>query len=76
MLALTAPAAVIVWFVFHNVYVDLSRAANAVGYVDPMTQMGVTLGYFAMIGGSLILGLIALWSAVQIVRLIFTARKV
>ena len=75
MLGFTAPAALIVWFVFHNVYEDLSRTAHAVGYVDPMTQTGVTLGYFAMVGGSLILGLIALWSAIQIVRLLLTERK-
>lgn len=75
MLAFTAPAAVLVWFVFHNVYVDLSRTETAIGYVDPMTQTGITLGYYAMIGGSLILGLIALWSAIHIARFYVRPRK-
>ena len=57
MLALTAPGAAIVWFVFH-------------GYVDPMTQMGITLGYWVMIGGTVILAGTAGWSAIQLVRLL------
>ena len=75
MLAFTAPGALIVWFVFHVVYLDLSRSEKAIGYVDPMTQTGVTLGYFAMVGGSLVLGIIALWSAIQILRYYLRPRK-
>ena len=75
MLAVTATGAVFVWYVFHDVYMDLSRSTNAVGYVDPMTQMGITLGYFTMIGGSAILGIIALWSGIQIVRFYWRASK-
>ena len=63
------------WYIFHNVYTDLSRTETAIGYVDPMTQMGITLGYFTMIGGSAILGIIALWSAIQIVRCYWRASK-
>lgn len=75
MLAVTATSALFVWYIFHNVYTDLSRTETAIGYVDPMTQMGITLGYFTMIGGSAILGIIALWSAIQIVRCYWRASK-
>jgi hypothetical protein len=75
MLAVTATGALFVWYIFHNVYTDLSRSENAIGYVDPMTQTGITLGYFTMIGGSAILGIIALWSAIQIVRFYLRAPK-
>lgn len=75
MLAFTAPAAVLVWFVFRGVYLDLSRSEKAVGYVDPMTQTVVLLGYFAMIGGTVVLGCIAAYSAIQTLRLLFTRRN-
>lgn len=61
--ALTGPSAVIVWFIFHTVYANLSDSERAVGYVDPMTQTGIFLGYVAMIGGTLVLGAVALWNA-------------
>lgn len=75
MLAVTATGAAFVWYVFHNVYTDLTRSSNAIGYVDPMTQMGITLGYCTMIGGSSVLGIIALWSAIQIVRFYWRAPR-
>jgi hypothetical protein len=75
MLALTAPGAAIVWFVFHGVYESLSISEKAIGYVDPMTQMGITLGYWAMIGGTLILAGIAGWSAIQLVRLLIAPHR-
>ncbi|HEY2474258.1 MAG TPA: hypothetical protein VGI19_05595 [Candidatus Cybelea sp.] len=62
--ALTAPSAAIVWFVFHTVYEDLSASVKAIGYVDPLTQMGIFLGYVAMIGGTIVLAAIAAWSLV------------
>ena len=61
--ALTAPAAAVVWFVFHGVYANLSASEKAVGYVDPLTQTGIFLGYVTMIGGTLALGAIAAWNA-------------
>jgi hypothetical protein len=70
MLALSAPGAAIVWFVFHGVYETLSISEKAIGYVDPMTQMGITLGYFVMIGGTVILAAVAAWSAIQVLRLL------
>ncbi len=75
MLVLSAPAAAIVWFVFHGVYENLSITEKAVGYVDPVTQMGITLGYFVMIGGTVILAAIAAWSAIQLLRLLIVPRR-
>jgi hypothetical protein len=75
MVALSAPAAAIVWFVFHGVYESLSISEKAVGYVDPMTQMGITLGYFVMIGGTVVLGAIAGWSAIRLLILLIASRR-
>jgi hypothetical protein len=75
MLVLSAPAAAIVWFVFHGVYENLSITEKAIGYVDPVTQMGITLGYFVMIGGTVILAAIAAWSAIQLLRLLIAPRR-
>lgn len=65
----TAPGAVIVWFVFHAVYVSLTASVKAVGYVDSLTQTGITFGYVVMIGGTILLAAVALWSLVAYVRL-------
>jgi len=65
---LSAPSAAIVWFVFHAVYVNLNASEKAVGYVDPVTQTGIDLGYVVMIGGTLVLLAIAVWSAVAYLR--------
>ena len=67
--ALSAPAAAIVWYVFHGVYENLSQTEKAAGYVDPLTQTGIYLGYCAMVGGTLILASIAAWSTLQWLRL-------
>jgi hypothetical protein len=66
---LTAPGAAIVWYVFHGLYENLSATEKAVGYVDSLTQMGIDLGYAVMVGGTLVLAGIALWSAVAYLRL-------
>lgn len=70
IIAFAAPGAAIVWFVFHTVYGNLTASEHVVGYVDPLTQMGIFLGYCAMIGGTLLFGGIAAWSALQYVRLL------
>lgn len=75
ILVLSAPAAAIVWFVFHGVYENLTISEKAVGYVDPMTQMLITLGYCAMVGGTVALASIAAWSAFQLVRLLLARRR-
>jgi hypothetical protein len=66
---LAAPSAVAVWLVFHGVFTNLTQTEEAMGYVDPLTQMGVYLGYAAMFGGSLVFGGIAAWAGVQALRL-------
>jgi hypothetical protein len=71
---LSAPAAAIVWFVFRGVDQDLTRAVRAVGYVDSMTQMGIALGYVAMVGGTLIFASIAAWSLFAYLRLLLRDR--
>lgn len=62
---LASPAAVVTWLVFHGVFVSLSQTETAMGYVDPLTQMGIDLGYIAMVGGTLIFAAIAAWAAVR-----------
>jgi hypothetical protein len=62
-----APSAVIVWLVFHGVFVNLTLTEAAMGGVDPSTQMGIYLGYVAMVGGTLIFAGIAAWAGVRAV---------
>jgi len=66
----TAPGAVIVWFVFHGVYESLTVSERAVGYVDSLTQAGIDLGYFVMVGGTLTLAVIAAWAFYRYIRLV------
>jgi len=75
MLGITAPGAALIWTIFHIAYIDLSRSSKAVGYIDPMTQVGITLGYWCMLGGTMVLGAIAIWSLLQVVRLMVKGRK-
>ena len=72
---MAAPASVATWLVFHGVFVNLSRSVKAMGYVDPVTQMGIDLGYVAMIAGTAIFGAIALWAAVHALRLRFSGKQ-
>lgn len=70
IVALAAPGALIVWWVFHGVYVNLSESVRAVGYVDPMTQAGMYFGYLVMVAGTLFLAALAAWSAIACIRLL------
>jgi hypothetical protein len=65
-----APGAVICWFVFHAVYADLTVSAAAVGYVDALTQAGITFGYVVMIGGTIALAAVAVWALYRYIRVI------
>ena len=67
---ISAAGAAILWYIFHGVYESLSASEKAVGYVDGMTQAGIDFGYAVMIGGTLILAAIALWSAFAYLRLL------
>lgn len=72
--AFSASGAALVWYVFHAVYENLSASEKAVGYVDSFTQMGINLGYVVMVGGTLLLAGIALWSVLAYLRLILRGR--
>ena len=73
--ALTAPGAAVVWFVFHAVYFNLSESVRVVGYVDPMTQTGIDLGYIVMVGGTFLLAVLAAWSGFKLVALLLQRRR-
>jgi len=74
IVALAAPGAAIVWWIFHGVYEDLTISAKAVGYVDSMTQAGIDFGYLVMIGGTVLLAAVALRSAFVCVVLLLKRR--
>jgi hypothetical protein len=74
IVAIAAPAAAIVWWIFHGVYENLTISAKAVGYVDSMTQAGIDFGYLVMIGGTIVLAFIALRSAFVCVMLLLRRR--
>ncbi len=61
---IAAPSAAIVWYVFHLVYQNLTATVKAIGYVDSTTQVGIGLGYVAMVGGTLVLAGLAAWSGI------------
>jgi hypothetical protein len=65
-----APSAALCWVVFHAVYENLTIAVKAVGYVDSTTQIGIALGYVAMVGGTVLLAVIALWALIAYVRIL------
>ncbi len=73
--AIAAPGAILVWYVFHGVYVSLTESVRAVGYVDASTQTGIDLGYVVMVGGTLALALLALRSGFRIVTLLLRQRR-
>ena len=63
--AVAAPTSIVTWLIFHAVYVNLSLSEAAMGYVDPLTKMGIALGYLAMVGGTLVFAAIALWAGIK-----------
>jgi hypothetical protein len=73
--ALTAPSAVVVWSIFRGVFTTLTRTEAAMGYVDPLTQMGIYLGYVAMFGGTLVFAGIAAWAAVRAAAIWLNRRR-
>ena len=66
-----AVGAIIVWSIFRSVYQNLSISEKAVGYVDPATQGGIYFGYAVMLGGAFALAVVAVWSAIAYLRLIW-----
>ncbi len=75
IVAVAAPAAAIVWWIFHGVYENLTISAKAVGYVDSMTQAGIDFGYLVMIVGTLSLAIVAVRSAFICLRLLLRRRR-
>lgn len=75
IVALAAPGAAVVWWIFHGVYENLTISAKAVGYVDSMTQAGIDFGYLVMIAGTVALAAIALRSAFICVVLLLRRRS-
>lgn len=74
IVALAAPGAAVVWWIFHGVYENLTISAKAVGYVDSTTQAGIDFGYLVMIAGTVLLAAIALRSAFVCVVLLLRRR--
>jgi len=68
IVAWTAPAAVVVFLIFHGVYTNISETAKAVGQIDSATTMGLAMGWIAMVGGTGVLGVIALVAAIRALR--------
>ncbi len=75
IVAVAAPGAAVVWWVFHSVYENLTISAKAVGYVDSMTQAGIDFGYLVMILGTLLLAIVAVRSAFICLRLLLRRRR-
>lgn len=75
IVAVAAPGAAIVWWIFHGVYENLTISAKAVGYVDSMTQAGIDFGYLVMIVGTLSLAIVAVRSAFICLRLLLRHRR-
>ncbi len=75
IVAVAAPSAAIVWWIFHGVYENLTISAKAVGYVDSMTQAGIDFGYLVMIVGTLSLAIVAVRSAFICLRLLLRRRR-
>lgn len=65
----SAPAAIVIWLIFHAVYVDLAQSEAAIGYVDSTTRIGIAMGYAAMVGGTAVFGGIAVWAGIALIRL-------
>jgi len=50
-----------------QVHSELTTVEQAQGYVDPVLQVGILLGFIVMLGGAGTLAL-AVWSAIRLVR--------
>jgi hypothetical protein len=68
VLLLSASGTVLVAFAYLRVHADLMAVEQAQGYVDPVLQDGIYLGFFVMllIGG--LLAALAVWSGVKLLR--------
>lgn len=68
VLLLSASGAVLVAYVYLRVHADLMAVEQAQGYVDPLLQDGVFLGFIVMVLMGGLLAALAVWSAVKLLR--------
>lgn len=68
ILLLSASGAVLVWYAYSLAHSEIVTVEQAQGYVDPMLQVGITLGFIVML--ILVAGLVvaSIWSAIRLVR--------
>jgi hypothetical protein len=59
---------VLVAFGYTRAHAEIVTVEQAQGYVDPLLQTGITLGFFVMLAIVAILTAIAAWSAVRMIR--------
>jgi hypothetical protein len=67
VLVLSAVAAVLVGMGFAHVHAEITTVEQAQGYVDPVLQTGVLLGFLVMGGCAVALAVAAVWAAVKLV---------
>ena len=66
--AWTAPAAVVIFLIFHAVYTNITETAQAVGQIDSSTTIGLAMGWVAMVGGTGVFAVIAIVAAIRALR--------
>jgi hypothetical protein len=66
--AWTAPAAVVIYLIFHAVYTNIFETAKAVGQIDSSTTIGLSMGWVAMVGGTGVLAVIAIVAGIRALR--------
>jgi hypothetical protein len=64
----TAPAAIVIFLIFHAVYTNISETAAAVGQIDAATTTGLAMGWVAMVGGTGVFGVIAIVAGIRAIR--------
>jgi hypothetical protein len=66
--AWTAPAAIVIFLIFHAVYTNIVETAHAVGQIDSATMTGLAMGWVAMVGGTGAFAVIALVAGIRALR--------
>jgi hypothetical protein len=66
--AWTAPAAVVIYLIFHAVYTNIFETAKAVGQIDASTTTGLAMGWVVMVGGTGVFAVIAIVAGVRALR--------
>jgi hypothetical protein len=66
--AWTAPAAVVIFLIFHAVYTNIFETAKAVGQIDASTTTGLAMGWVVMVGGTGVFAVIAIVAGIRALR--------